>query len=139
MARRTGQTPAGASQRQLRVAEEIRRVMSDIFARAHWREPALIGKAITVSGARISPDLKNATIYCTPLGGGDTQEVIAALNRSKGYLRGELGHAMKLRFVPDIRFEADRSFDEAQHIEEILRSERVARDLARDEDSSEDG
>jgi ribosome-binding factor A len=137
MARRSQQRPDSASQRQLRVAEEIRRIMSEIFTRAHWREPALLNTPITVSGARISPDLKNATIYCTPLGGNNTEEVIAALNRSKAYLRGELGHAMKLRFVPEIRFEADTSFDEAEHIEQILKSERVARDLKREKSSDD--
>jgi ribosome-binding factor A len=137
MARKTQTRGDGGSQRQLRVAEEIRRIMAEIFSRAHWREPALMNTPITVSGARISPDLKNATIYCTPLGGGNTEEVIAALNRSKAYLRGELGHAMKLRFVPEIRFEADTSFDEAEHIEQILKSERVARDLKREKSSDD--
>lgn len=125
------------SQRQLRVAEEIRRTMAEIFARAHWREPILQETAITVSGARISPDLRNCTIFCVPLGGVKADDVIAALNRSKGYLRGELGHAIDLRFVPDLRFAEDTSFEEARHIDEILRSDRVARDLKRARDGGE--
>jgi ribosome-binding factor A len=138
LARKSQSRPVPASQRQLRVAEEIRRTMAEIFSRAHWREPILLNTPITVSGARVSPDLKNATIFCTPLGGVNTEEVIVALNRSKAYLRGELGHAMKLRFVPNIHFAADTSFDEAEHIERLLKTERVARDLKHDEQSSED-
>ncbi|NWH09134.1 MAG: 30S ribosome-binding factor RbfA [Alphaproteobacteria bacterium] len=130
MPRPSHHRPQGPSQRQLRVAEEIRRIMVEIFNRAHWREPVLINTAITVTAARISPDLKNVTIFCMPLGGAHVDEVIAALNRSKGYLRGELGHAISLRHVPDLRFAEDRSFEEAQHIEELLRTERVRRDLA---------
>ena len=118
------------TQRHLRVAEEFRRTAHDILARANWREPLLIGATITVTGARISPDLKNCTLFVTPLGGEKEEEIVAALNLAKGYVRGELGHELNhLRVVPTIRFEIDRSFDEAQHIDALLRSRAVARDL----------
>lgn len=129
----------GPSQRQLRVAEEVRRLMVDILARAHFREPVLAGAAITVTGARVSPDLKNATVYCMTLGGTQIEAVVAALNRSKAYLRGELGHAMKLRYTPDLRFAEDQSFAEADAIEDLLRSERVRRDLAAKDDAEDPG
>jgi ribosome-binding factor A len=120
----------GPSQRQLRVAEEIRRTVHEILARAHWREPMLVGTTITVTGARISPDLKNATLFVTPLGGEKENEIVAALNVARAYVRGELGHALShLRVVPQIRFELDRSFDEGAHIDALLRSREVLRDL----------
>jgi len=130
------QAASGPTQRQLRVAEEIRRTVHDILSRAHWREPLLADATITVTGARISPDLKNATLFVTPLGGAKEEEIVAALNVAKAYVRGELGHALNhLRVVPTLRFELDRSFDEGAHIDEILRSHEVQRDLEpRDED-----
>ena len=130
------QPSTGPTQRQLRVAEEIRRTAHDILARANWREPLLPGATVTVTGVRISPDLKNCTLFVTPLGGEKEEEIVAALNLAKAYVRGELGHALNhLRVVPQIRFELDRSFDEAQHIDALLRSKAVQRDLGpRDED-----
>ena len=120
----------GPTQRQLRVAEEIRRTAHEIRARAHWREPLLAGSVITVTGARISPDLKNCTLFVTPLGGEKEEEIVKALNIAKAYVRGELGHALnQLRVVPQLRFELDRSFDEGAHIDALLRSEAVRRDL----------
>lgn len=118
------------TQRQLRVAEEIRRTTHEILTRAHWREPLLMTASITVTGVRISPDLKNCTLFVKSLGGDKEDEIVAALNLAKGYVRGELGHALNhLRVVPQIRFEIDRSFDEGRHIDALLRSRAVTRDL----------
>lgn len=129
-------SPQGPTQRQLRVAEEIRRTAHDILARANWREPILVGATITVTGVRISPDLKNCTLFVQPLGGDKEDEIVAALNVAKAYVRGELGHALNhLRVVPTLRFEIDRSFDEAQHIDRLLRSQKVMQDL-KDEDDA---
>ncbi|HRE60372.1 MAG TPA: 30S ribosome-binding factor RbfA [Micropepsaceae bacterium] len=124
----------GPSQRQLRVAEEIRRAMSEIISRAHFRDPELLDATITISGARISPDLKNVTIFAAPLGGKREEEIVAALNRSRAYLRGELARAIDLRHVPELRFELDRSFAEADHIGRLLKSKEVKRDLEPDSD-----
>lgn len=130
MSRHRHQPAQGPTQRQLRVAEEIRRTVHEILARAHWREPLLADAVVTVTGARISPDLKNATLFITPLGGEKEQEIVAALNVAKAYVRGELGHALNhLRVVPTLRFELDRSFDEGAHIDALLRSQEVQRDL----------
>ena len=125
---------AGPSQRQLRVAEEIRRAMSEILSRAHFRDPELIDAVITISGARISPDLKNVTVFAVPLGGKREEEIVAALNRSRAYLRGELARVITLRHVPELRFELDRSFSEADHIGRLLKSQAVKRDLEPDSD-----
>ncbi|HAH09183.1 MAG TPA: ribosome-binding factor A, partial [Alphaproteobacteria bacterium] len=77
----------GPSQRQLRVAEEIRHLLAALFMRAEFRDPALVGVSVTVTQVTISPDLKHATAYCVPLGGAHEDEVIAGLNRVRGFLR----------------------------------------------------
>lgn len=127
----------GASQRQLRVAEEIRHLLAAVFMRGELRDPALVGVSITVTEVRISPDLKHATAYCIPLGGAHIPEVLAALNRSRGFLRGQIGHHMTLRYTPELHFAADTSFAEAQKIEALLHSERVRRDLRAHDDEQD--
>jgi ribosome-binding factor A len=127
----------GPSQRQLRVAEEIRHLLAGIFMRGELRDPALAGVSITVTEVRISPDLKHATAYCVPLGGAHVPEVLAALNRSRSFLRGQIGHQMSLRHTPELHFAEDKSFDEAQRIEAILHSEKVRRDLRADDDGED--
>jgi ribosome-binding factor A len=116
------------SQRQLRVGEEIRHALADIFMRGDANDPDITG-AITVSEVRISPDLKNATAYFMPLGGLRKQEVLEALERSAPHLRHLVGLRMKLRYTPRISFRLDNSYDEAHRIEELLNKPEVARDL----------
>jgi ribosome-binding factor A len=84
---------------------------------------------VTIPEVRLSPDLRLATIYVMPLGGKDVKEVLAALERHKKYIRGEIAHEVNLKFAPDIRFMADETFDEADRIERLLRSPKVAQDL----------
>jgi ribosome-binding factor A len=137
MSRRPPQAPkAGPSQRQLRVAEEIRHILAGILMRGELRDPALAGVSITVSEVRISPDLKNATVYSLPFGKAAVAEVMKGLNRSAPYLRSQVGHGLNLRHTPALTFVPDRSFDEAKHIDELLRSEKVARDLKHDGDET---
>ena len=133
------QRPAGPSQRQLRVGEEIRHVLVEILARGHLRDPELQGVSITVSEVRASPDLKHATAYVMPLGGGNVGEVVKALKRASGHLRSEVARAIRLRVAPEISFAADRSFDEASRIESVLRRPEVQRDLAPSEKERDDG
>jgi len=119
----------GASQRQLRVGEAVRHAMADILAHGSAHDAALEGHIITVPEVRMSPDLKLATIYVMPLGGRDTEIVIAALERNKKFLRGEIARHVNLKFAPDIRFRVDERFDEAERIEKLLRTPAVQRDL----------
>lgn len=121
----------GPSQRQLRVGEEIRHLLAGIIAEGHIREPALAGVSVTVSEARVSPDLKNATVFCMPLGGAHADEVIAALNRARAFVRHELGARLRLRYTPDLVFRRDASFEEAERIDTLLNSPRVRRDTRR--------
>jgi ribosome-binding factor A len=71
-----------------------------------------------------------------PLGGRDTDKVMAALERNKKYLRGEVAHRVNLKFAPDVRFRVDDRFDEAERIEKLLRTPAVQKDLAPDQDKS---
>jgi len=81
-----------------------------------------------------SGDMRHATVFVEPLGGKNGEKVVAALNRHARYLRGEMGHMITLKFTPDLRFVEDTSFAEAEKIEGILKSERVRRDLAKQDD-----
>lgn len=117
------------TQRQLRVGEEVRHAIASALERGEVRDPAIKGIAITVTEVRLSPDLKNATAFVVPLGGGDAAEVVDALNRASGFLRGWVGRNVRLRHIPRVSFEADVSFDEAQRIENALKNPHVARDI----------
>ncbi|HTS40909.1 MAG TPA: 30S ribosome-binding factor RbfA [Xanthobacteraceae bacterium] len=119
----------GPSQRQLRVGELVRHTLSELFARGDVHDPVIQGHLITVPEVRMTADLQLATIYVMPLGGRDSEEVLAALQRNKRYLRGEIARRVNLKFAPDIRFRIDERFDEAERIEKLLRTPRVRRDL----------
>ncbi|MDB5408800.1 MAG: rbfA [Rhodospirillales bacterium] len=118
-----------ASQRQLRVGEELRHLLAEILGRDELRDPALQGTTITVTEVRISPDLKSATVFVMPLGGKDAPDRIAALQRAAGFLRSLIAREVTLRSVPSLRFALDTSFDHASHIEELLHRPEVERDI----------
>jgi ribosome-binding factor A len=119
----------GPSQRQLRAGELIRHALADLLSRGEVHDPVIEGHMITVPEVRMSPDLRLATIYVMPLGGKDEKDVIAALERNKKFLRGEIAHRVNLKFAPEIRFRADERFGEAERIEKILRTPEVRRDI----------
>src|SRR5437762_13453727 len=125
----------GGSQRQLRVGETVRHAIAEILAQGSVHDADLEGHIITVHEVRMSPDLKLATIYVMPLGGRDTEIVIAALERHKKFLRGEVARRVNLKFAPDLRFRVDDRFDEAERIEKLLRTPAVQKDLEQDPDS----
>ena len=119
MGKTTGNTP---SQRQLRVAEEIRHALVNIFQRGELRDPQLANISVTVSEVRVSPDLKKAIAFVMPLGGGETESLITTMGRAIPFIRYRLGQELTLKFVPTISFQADHSFDYAERISEVLRS-----------------
>lgn len=135
MNKRDGRT---VSQRQLRVGEELRHVLAQVLSRGELRDPDLVGRTITVTEVRISPDLKNATAFIVPLGGENAPEVLKALKRCSAFLRGAIGHEVRLRVVPRLSFELDVSFDHAQKIEEILHRPEVQQDIRPGEDEGEE-
>jgi ribosome-binding factor A len=121
----------GPSQRQLRVGETLRHALAEILVRGDIRDPDLVGVSVTITQVLPSGDMRHATAYCEPLGGKNADKIVAALNRHKAYLRGQMGHLIALKFTPELRFVEDKSFAEAERIENILKSERVQRDLNR--------
>ena len=128
---------SGPSQRALRAGELVRHALAEIFARGEVHDPVIEGHLITVPEVRMSPDLRQATIYVMPLGGRDAKAVLAALERNKRYLRGEIAHRVNLKFAPDIRFQLDERFDEAERIEKLLRTPEVRRDLDKEDSGGE--
>jgi ribosome-binding factor A len=126
----TRQRAWAPTQRQLRVGEEIRHALARIFARGELHDPELAGADITVSEVRASPDLKAATVFVLPLGGEGTDRLIAALGRAAPAVRAMLAREVQLRFVPNLRFQPDRSFDNARRVEALLHDPVVARDIA---------
>ena len=119
----------GPSQRQLRAGELIRHALAEILQREAFQDPELAGVSVTIAEVRMSPDLKRAIAFATPLGGGREHEVISALNKVAPYLRGLLGSKIDMKFTPALSFRLDETFSQAQKIDELLARPEVARDL----------
>ncbi|KQO77120.1 30S ribosome-binding factor RbfA [Rhizobium sp. Leaf262] len=127
MAKATSSAP---SQRMLRVGEQVRAAVTQILQRGEVRDDLIEKTVISISEVRMSPDLKIATAYVTPLGVSDHTDTIEALNRHAKYLRGRLGpHLRQMKYVPELRFRDDTSFDNYKKIDALLRSPEVQRDL----------
>ncbi len=129
------------SQRQLRVGEEIRHALAWCLERGEVKDP-VVAQGATVTEVRVTGDLRHARVYVTPLGGGDAEPLLAALKRAAPFLRHRVAEQMTLRFVPEMTFVADTSLDHAAHIDALLRTPAVRRDLesapASEPDSGED-
>ncbi len=121
------------SQRQLRVAEEVRHVLSGLFTRHEFRDPDLADAAITVTEVRMSPDLKHATAFVAWLGRTDVAAKLPALKRAAPFVRSHLAHAMRLRVAPEVSFQPDNALDYATHINALMQDPKVAQDLAGNE------
>ena len=119
----------GPTQRQLRVAEEVRHVLAGVFARGAFRDPELADARITVTEVRMSPDLKHATVFVARLGRSDIDLLLPALKRAAAFLRGEVAHAMRLRVAPELSFQPDGALEYASKIDRLLHAPEVARDL----------
>ena len=116
-------------QRQLRVGEELRHLLAALMERGNMRDPELRDATITVTSVDVSPDLRNASAFVMPLGGQDEDRLLAALRRAAPWFRARVGERAGLRHVPEIRFELDRTFDQADRIGALLRRPDVARDI----------
>jgi len=127
------------SQRQLRVGEQARHALSEVLQREDMRDPALEGAVISVSEVRMSPDLKIATVFVSPLN-GDKDAIIAALNRNARYIRGRVSPALRqMKYMPEFRFRLDTSYENFEKIDRILRTPEVARDLRQEDGDDDDG
>jgi ribosome-binding factor A len=123
----TGRAP---SQRQLRVGELVRHALSEILSRGEVRDPELTGVTVTVPEVRLTPDLKRATAFVMPLGGAKPEQIAAALERNRRFLRGAVARRVELKYAPELHFRVDTSFDQGARIDALLSSPEVRRDLA---------
>lgn len=139
MAKERTSRGAGPSQRQLRVGELIRRRLSEVFTRAEVHDPELNALSITVGEVRASPDLKVATVFVMPLGGGKVDVALAALERNKGELRRAVARALTLKFAPELRFRPDETFDRMDETRRLLAEDKVRRDIAGESPADDDG
>lgn len=129
--------PAGPSQRQLRAGELTRHALVDILREHEIADEALLGKSITITEVRMSPDLKNALCFVEPLGGVQSDAVVKALNLNMKFLRGRLGQSIDMKFTPALKFVHDESFNEAARINRLFDDPKVAQDLRRPDDSED--
>jgi ribosome-binding factor A len=121
--------PLGPSQRQLRVAEEIRHALAAVIERGDFREPELAGARITVTEVRASPDLKHMTAFVSGLGRNVPPEQFEALKRSAPWLRGQISRMVRLKHSPQLHFQPDTALDYAMKIDTLMRRPEIARDL----------
>lgn len=121
---------AGPTQRQRRVAEEILHALAMLFERGDFRDPALLGRRLTVTEVRVSPDLKHANVWVVPFGGAPEEGLARALNHAAPFLRAQVAKGMRLKFAPSLKFRHDPVPDEAAHIEALLHDPRVQRDTS---------
>lgn len=136
MSRREQSGSQGPSTRLLRVGENVRHAISAILARGDVQDPDLEGKSVTVSEVRVSPDLRNATVFVMPLGGDPKGIVTKALNKNTAFIRGVMSKSLHMKYMPRLKFKIDESFDEASHIDTLLKDPKVQRDLAGPESES---
>ena len=134
----TRATTSAPNQRMLRIAEQVRAAITQVLQRGDVRDPVIEKTLIAISEVRMSPDLKIATAFVTPLGVSDHSEVIEALNKHAKYIRGRLGPQLRqLKYMPEVRFRDDTSFDNYKKIDALLRSPEVSRDLDPNTDDEE--
>ena len=123
------------SQRMLRVGEQVRAAITQVLQRGDVRDPLIETTVIAISEVRMSTDLKHATAYVSPLGVTDHDSIIDALNRNAKFIRGRIGPQLRqMKYMPDVRFRDDTSFDNFAKIDDLLKSPEVARDLDKEDE-----
>jgi ribosome-binding factor A len=130
----------GPSQRQLRVGEMVRHALTELLQRGEIPDPLIERSVISITEVQMSPDLKIATVFLSPLGGQDPQPLVKALAANQKLIRGRIAHSLRqMKYMPEFRFRADTSFDNFAKIDRLLHSPEVARDLGQDKDKDRDG
>jgi ribosome-binding factor A len=120
---RAHHTTKAPSQRQLRAGELIRHELAQILQREEVHDDSLSGLNITVTEVQASPDLRNATVFVTALGGVGTEDAVKKLGAASGRIRRVLAPKLAMKFIPELHFKRDRSFDHADRIDQLLRGE----------------
>ena len=108
------------SQRQLKVGEELRHLISNALIRENFYDEHIKNNNITITEVNMSPDLKNAKIYIMPLGGKNKIDVLNSLNKVTGRLKKIISANISLRQTPKILFQIDETFEYAENIHNIL-------------------
>jgi ribosome-binding factor A len=108
------------SQRQLRVGEELRHLISNALLRETFYDQIIENNNITITEVNVSPDLKNAKVYIMPLGGENKFEVLDSLNKANGRIKKLISNNINLRQIPKLQFRIDETFEYAKNIENIL-------------------
>ncbi len=121
------------SVRVLRVGEAVRHVLAEILQRGDVHDDVLASHVVSVTEVRMSPDLKHATVFIKALLGKDEEAVLKALRTNTAYLQREVARRIKTKFAAKLKFISDESFEEGSHIDAILRSPQVARDLGEED------
>jgi ribosome-binding factor A len=135
----------GPSQRQLRAGELIRHALAEVLREQELQDPVMAGVSVTVTEVRMSPDLRHAQVFVEPLGGSRAagharaEEIVKALNRHAKFLRGRLGHGIDMKFTPDLKFQHDVSFDEAERMARLFDHPRIREDLGKPDEGDDDG
>jgi ribosome-binding factor A len=129
---RTKETAEGRSVRLLRVGEQVRHVLSEILQRGDVHDDTLTSHLVSITEVRMSPDLRHATVFVKPLLGQDEEEVLKAMRTHTAYLQKEVASRIRIKYAAKLKFLADESFDEGSHIDRLLRSDHVARDLGKE-------
>jgi ribosome-binding factor A len=119
MSNQTTQRPF--SQRQLRVGELVKQNLGELFIRNEAKIPSINSKLITVTEVRMTPDLKTARVYVSPLGGIETKETVRILTEYSHLVRRALSKRLDIKFLPKLTFVEDNSFEYAEKIEKIIR------------------
>ncbi|WP_067108006.1 30S ribosome-binding factor RbfA [Sphingopyxis granuli] len=130
---RHSEAPSGSSVRVLRVGEQVRHVLSEILQRGDVHDDLLASHPVSITEVRMSPDLRHATVFVKPLLGRDEEAVLRALRTNTAYLQREVAHRIRMKYAAKLKFLPDESFDEASHIDKLLRDPKVARDLGESE------
>lgn len=117
------------SQRQLRVGQEIKKIIANQVERDEIRNLQGVNTLVTIMEVRVSPDLKYATVYVITSDKSEEQEVIGGLQLAANYLRKVIISKTDLRYVPELNFRIDKTFEEADKIEKLLRNPKVRQDL----------
>lgn len=131
---RKTETAEGRSVRLLRVGEQVRHILSDVLQRGDVHDPVLQSHLVSVTEVRMSPDLRHATVFVKPLLGQDEEAVLKALRTNTAFLQREVASRVQIKYAAKLRFRADESFDEGSHIDTLLRSDKLARDLGQDDE-----
>ncbi|HEY9091693.1 30S ribosome-binding factor RbfA [Parasphingorhabdus sp.] len=133
MAKHNDTSPEGRSVRLLRVGEQVRHILSELLMRGEVHDDVLTSHSVSVTEVRMSPDLRHATVFVKPLLGANEADVLKALRTNTAFFQKEVAKRVKMKYAARLKFLADDSFEEAAHIESLLRHPKVARDLGEEE------